>query len=176
MKIPSQLLLFFVATVVAWYGMMAMHEGGHCLGALLSGGVVESVKIPLLGFSQTQYADLPHPQLTTWSGPLGGSLFALAPLLCRRRFDRRYQQLSLYFAGFCLIANGLYLGLGLIERAGDCGDLLNHGAQSWQLVFVGAGLTAVGAYCWHRMGPLGGWFGGGETCMDGRTHFSTRYP
>ena len=149
-------LLF--ATIASWYGMMVIHELGHCVAAWLTGGVVEKVHFPLLGFSQTFYHENPHPLAVAWAGAAGGAVFAAMLLGASRYLHRPYQQALLYFAGFSLIANGLYLGLGGFDRVGDCAELLNQGAKLWQLVTFGIGATALGVYSWHRMGPLREWF------------------
>lgn len=79
--------MFILATTISWYGMMVLHEAGHCAGAWLSGGAVARVDIPLLGFSQTRYRANPHPLFTAWAGPASGSLVSLL-LLAGCRFPR----------------------------------------------------------------------------------------
>ena len=67
-----------------------------------------------------------------------------------------------FFAGFCLIANGLYIGVGSLERVGDCGEMLRHGSQLWQLWLFGAIAAPIGLGLWHGqgahfgLGPAGG--------------------
>jgi hypothetical protein len=153
-----QLGIVLLATIASWYGMMATHELGHCVAAWLTGGVIAKVHFPLLGFSQTFYLENPHPLAVAWAGAAGGAVFAVLLLGASRKMRRPYQQTLLYFAGFSLIANGLYLGLGGFDRVGDCAELLNHGAKLGQLVAFGIGATVLGIYSWHRMGPLRGWF------------------
>jgi hypothetical protein len=58
------------------------------------------------------------------------------------------------FAGFCLIANGVYLGVGWIDNAGDAGDLLRRGTPVWVLVGFGLLASGGGLYLWHRLGPV----------------------
>ncbi len=58
-----------------------------------------------------------------------------------------------FFAGFCLLANGLYLGVGSFDQVGDCGVLLRHGAERWQLWLFGAVMAPLGLWLWHRQGP-----------------------
>jgi hypothetical protein len=57
-----------------------------------------------------------------------------------------------FFAGFCLIANGLYIGIGSFEGVGDCGEMLRSGAQPWQLWLFGLATAPVGLWLWHRQG------------------------
>lgn len=138
--------------------MMAVHEAGHCAGVWLSGGAIDSVEIPLFGFSQTRYAENPHPLFTTWAGPAGGTLIGLILLGLATVLRGATRHAVLFFAGFSLIANGLYIGLGGFDRAGDCGDLLRNGASLWQLIVFGLTSTVAGFSAWHRIGPIKGWF------------------
>jgi hypothetical protein len=137
----------------AWLAMMALHEAGHVLHALASGGRVEHVSIPLLGFSRTDIWANPHPQWVAWGGPLWGCLLPLAGLGVAR-VARRAVTPARLFAGFCLIANGAYIGLGPWMTAGDGHDLLRHGAPAWSLVAFGAVAFAAGVKLWDL--PRGG--------------------
>jgi hypothetical protein len=150
--------ILLVATITSWYGMMAIHEVGHCLAAWCTGGVVEKVHFPLFGFSQTVLVSNPRPLAVAWAGPMGGIAMAALLLGLSRFVDAPSQQALRFFAGFSLIANGLYLGLGGFDRVGDCAELLNHGATLWQLIVFGIGASALGMYSWHRMGPVRRWF------------------
>ena len=58
-----------------------------------------------------------------------------------------------FFAGFCLVANGIYIGVGSFDRIGDCGDLLRHSAPIWHLWVFGALAAPAGLWLWHRQGP-----------------------
>jgi hypothetical protein len=153
-----QISVFILAAVVSWYGMMAVHEAGHCLGAVLSGGRVQRVSFPIRGFSQTHYESNPHPLFTVWTGPIGGIAIPLALLGALPFASQLVRHLILFFTGFCLIANGVYLGYGALLGVGDCFDLLLLGASRWHLVLFGIAATASGLYTWHRMGPLHAWF------------------
>ena len=57
-----------------------------------------------------------------------------------------------FFAGFCLLANGLYIGIGSFDRVGDCGEMLRHGSALWQVWLFGAVTAPVGLWLWHRQG------------------------
>ena len=154
----ARISIFLIVTVMSWYGMMAFHEAGHCLGAVAAGGPIRAVDMPLLGFSQTHYRGNPHPLFVAWSGPVGGAVVSLALSALSLRLRGRPRDVLLYFCGFCLIANGIYIGLGGFDRVGDCAELLNHGARLWQLILFGFVATCLGGYCWHLLGPVRGWF------------------
>jgi hypothetical protein len=70
-----------------------------------------------------------------------------------------------FFAGFCLLANGLYIGIGSFERIGDCGEMLRHGSEMWQLWLFGALTAPVGLWLWHKQGPYFG-FGPAQGKVD----------
>lgn len=132
--------------------MMAAHEAGHCLHAHFSGGRVERVTLPIFGFSRTELARNPHPQFVAWGGAVWGGLIPLMLLLGVRRSFARAWRLAAFFAGFCLIANGAYIGLGPFMTAGDGHDLVRHGAPGWTLVLFGTIALCAGLYLWHRAG------------------------
>ena len=150
----KQLKILVLASLCSWYGMMTFHEAGHVLVAWSSGAEIVEVSIPLLGFSHTIVEKDPNPLWTAWAGALGGDGFALLLLLVTLRFPRRARHIALYIAGFSLVANGLYLGIGLLYRAGDCEVLLRLGADPWHLLLFGLTSTVMGLVCWHRMGDL----------------------
>jgi hypothetical protein len=58
-----------------------------------------------------------------------------------------------FFAGFCLLANGLYIGVGSFDSVGDCGEMLRHGSAIWQLWLFGALTAPAGLRMWHGQGP-----------------------
>jgi hypothetical protein len=145
----QRLLLLALAAYPAWLAMMAVHEAGHALHAVTSGGRIQRISIPLLDFSRTDLAINPHPLWVAWGGPLWGCLIPLALLTIATALRRLVNPLRL-FAGFCLIANGAYIGLGPWMTAGDGHDLLRHGARAWMLIAFGATAFAGGIFLWHR--------------------------
>jgi len=149
-----QLKILLLASLCSWYGMMTFHEVGHVIVAWSSGAEIVEVSIPLLGFSHTVVKNDPNPLWTAWAGALGGAGTALFVLLVTVRFPRRARHIVLYMAGFSLVANGLYLGVGLLYRAGDCEVLLRLGAEPSQLLLFGLTSTGMGLMCWHRMGDI----------------------
>ena len=58
-----------------------------------------------------------------------------------------------FFAGFCLIANGLYLLVDSFGRGGDGGTLIRSGAPQWMLLLFGFVTTPLGFWLWHGLGP-----------------------
>jgi hypothetical protein len=147
-----QAVLIASTLLGSWLGMQAVHEAGHVLGARLTGGRVAQVVLHPLTLSRTVLADNPSPLAVVWAGPLFGVLAPLALWAaaagCRlpRSFVLRF------FAGFCLIANGAYIGLGSFGGVGDCGEMLRHGSPMWHLWLFGAVTMPAGLWLWHRQG------------------------
>lgn len=147
-----QTLLIAASLGFAWLGMMQVHEAGHVVGAIATRGVVERVELPLVGFSRTDLSKNSHPAVVAWGGPLFGSLLPLVPLLFARRWLPRYAFLLQFFAGFCLIANGAYIGGGAFTPSGDTVDLLREGASPWQFIAFGIPAVAGGFALWNSLG------------------------
>lgn len=150
-RLKPQPLLLPPLLYASWLAMMATHELGHVLHAWVSGATVSAVRVPWVGFSITEFSTNPHPHFVAWGGAVWGSLLpALAWLLFERMRWRGRGALQ-FFAGFCLIANGAYLGAGWLARAGDAADLLRHGTPAWVLVVCGASGLGARLYLWHRL-------------------------
>lgn len=153
-------ILLGATALTFWLLMMCVHEIGHAAAAWLTGGRVVHVELSPLGLSRTDVSPNPRPGVVAWGGPAFG---ATGPLLlagtCRlrcglaRRLPRRW---IVAFAGFCLIANGLYLASGMVFPAGDTEDLLRRGTPAWILGAIGIPVTMAGGLLWHSLGPLWG--------------------
>ncbi|GMU80815.1 MAG: hypothetical protein AMXMBFR47_06860 [Planctomycetota bacterium] len=145
-------MTILLALYPAWLAMMALHEGGHVLHAVISGGRVARVTIPLLGFSYTELSSNPWPGFVAWGGPVWGSLVPLGAWLVARRFWRRWASAFQSFAGFCLIANGVYIAAATPEAIGDAETLLRTGTPAGVLYAFGAAVAIAGLYLWHDLG------------------------
>ena len=143
-------LILVVSTLAAcWLGMQAVHELGHCLGAWLTGGRIEEIVFDLVGISRTDLAENPYPLVVAWAGPIGGVMIPLGLWLVAVPICPRIAFLFRFFAGFCCVANGLYIGVGSFAAVGDSGDILKNGGQAWQLWLFGTVTAPTGVYLWH---------------------------
>ena len=136
-----------VFLLLCWMGMQIVHEFGHVLGALTTGGRVSRVVLDPFTISRSDFAANPSPHFTVWAGPVIGSLL---PVLCLslvsawsteprgdgqpHRTGRQLRQgrepmltLVQFFAGFCLVGNGAYLLFGGFDEVGDCGVMRQCG-------------------------------------------------
>jgi hypothetical protein len=133
-----------------WLAMMAVHELGHVAAALVTGGKIVRVVVPLMGFSRTDVDPNPSPHIVTWAGPIVGAALPLALLLIP--VDSRVGTVGRAFAGWCLIANGAYIGVGWIDRVGDAGELMRFGTSQSFMIAYGVACAASGIYLWHSLG------------------------
>jgi hypothetical protein len=140
--------------------MQAVHEFGHVIGTWLTGGHVNRVILYPTVISRTDLSLNPHPLIVVWAGPLIGSLLPLGIWGLAIALWRRGSYLFRFFAGFCLIANGAYIGIGSFYRIGDAGDMLRYGSSPWQLWLFGIVTIVTGLFLWNG---LGAHFGFGRT-------------
>jgi len=154
MRLLRRVLLISLLVAGSWFVMQATHELGHVLGAWLTGGRVERVVLNPLTISRTDLSENPRPLVAAWAGPVVGAALPVLIWMVAAIARIPGKPLLQFFAGFCLLANGLYIGLGSFDRIGDCGDLLRHGSAIWQLWLFGAIAAPLGLFLWHRIGPV----------------------
>lgn len=153
MKRRDSILLIAVTLLASWLAMQAVHEAGHVIGAWATGARVERVVLHPLTISRTDVSENRHPLLVTWLGPLFGIAAPVALWLIAMLIRIPGAFVLRFFAGFCLIANGGYLAFGSLQRFGDCGTLLTHGAPLWSLILFGAIAMPLGLLLWNGTGP-----------------------
>jgi sterol desaturase/sphingolipid hydroxylase (fatty acid hydroxylase superfamily) len=153
MKRLAQILLILTFIGFSWLAMQVVHELGHVIVARLTGAEVTKVALHPLIISRTDLAENPHPLAVVWGGPVFGVVLPLA--LFGLAFAYRVPGLYLFrfFAGFCLIANGVYVGTGwLVNDEADPWVMTQNGSPVWLLVFFGLLTAPLGLYLWHRQG------------------------
>jgi hypothetical protein len=153
MKRFTQVLLIVTFIGFCWLAMQAIHETGHVLAACLTGAKVAKVVLYPLTFSRTDLSDNPHPLAVVWGGPLFGSLCPLLIFLLARAVRLAWLYLPRFFVGFCLIANGAYIGAGwFLADEGDPRVMMANGSPIWLLVLFGVLTIPLGLLLWHRQG------------------------
>jgi len=144
----------FIATFLlfCWLAMQTVHELGHVFAAWLSGAVVVKVVLHPLAFSRTDLAQNPSPLFVVWAGPVVGAIAPVIAYAVARVLRCPMVFLFRFFAGFCLLANGVYIAAGSALRVADAGDMLRLGSPRWALVLFGLVCVPVGLYLWHGLG------------------------
>ena len=159
MRRMNQVILIVSFVSFCWLAFMALHELGHVIAGLATGGSVTKVVVHPLAISRTDVSPDPNPLATVWAGPVVGVVLPLLVWSVFRKFKIAGDYLARFFAGFCLIANGSYIGIGSFENIGDAGDMIKHGSPVWALWLFGLITVSIGFLVWHRLGPK---FGLGE--------------
>lgn len=150
----NQALFAISILAICWLGMMAVHELGHVIGALLTGGVVQQVVLHPLAISRTDVGPNPNPAMVVWFGPIFGAMAPVIAWLLIPRSRTIARNITGFFAGFCLITNGAYIGIGSFEGVGDCREMLRTGSPFWLLLLFGVVAITAGLLFWHRLGSL----------------------
>lgn len=140
---------WLVTLLVWWWLMMAVHELGHVLGCLVSGATIEVVVLWPWTISETVRSGSAAPLIDTWAGPIVGSVLPVLLWSIIRRW--RHAAWVGGWAGFCCVANGIYLGVGWSDAVGDAGDLLRLGMPAWALAVVGGLMLIGGIWIWHAL-------------------------
>ncbi len=139
---------------LSWFVMMAVHELGHVVGAIVTGGVIERDVLYPLSNSRTDVSPNPHPAIVVWLGPVVGCVLPLAMFAVTPHRLTVMRNVVRFLAGFCLIANGAYISIGSFDRVGDCGEMLRTGTPHWAMLAFGVVTVPLGLYLWHGLGSF----------------------
>lgn len=150
-RVP-QIVLVASTLVGSWLAMQLLHETGHIVAAKCTGGRVSRVVLDPTTISRTDLTSNPRPLVVVWAGPIVGATVPLVFWGAAIGLRLSAAFLMRFFAGFCLIANGLYISFGSIDGVGDCGEMLRYGSTPWQLWLFGALTVPVGLWLWHGQG------------------------
>lgn len=159
MKRVEQIILIASFLAFSWLAMQAVHELGHVTGAWLTKAEVTKVALHPSILSRTELGHNPEPTVVVWSGPLAGVLLPLLALLLAWLFRSPGIYLFRFFAGFCLIANGVYIAFGPVTGGADSAIMIQYGSPRWLLALFGILTIPPGLYLWHNQGRC---FGLGE--------------
>jgi hypothetical protein len=133
--------------------MQVVHEFGNVLLAWATKGEVTKVALHPLIVSRTDLAENPDPLAVVCGGPVLGSLLPLAAFAGASLSRIPGIFLFRFFAGFCLVANGVYIGTGwIIANGADPGVMIENGSPTWLLVVFGLLTFPTGLYLWHCQG------------------------
>ena len=143
------LLLTVMFLPFCWLAMMTCHEVGHVVAAAITGGTVTEVVLHPLAISRTDVAPNPYPIVVVWAGPIVGSLLPLVIWGALYLARIRETFLARFFAGFALVANGAYIGVGSFERIGDAGTMLRHGTPLFAMWLFGLVTIPAGFLVWN---------------------------
>jgi hypothetical protein len=168
MKRLPQIVLIVSFLTFSWLAMQVVHESGHVIVARLTGAEVTKVALHPLIISRTDVAENPHPLAVVWGGPLLGSVIPLLLFAGAAALRAPGVYLFRFFAAFCLVANGVYVGLGpFLAEGADPWVMTQNGSPKWLLPVFGMSAMVLGLYLWHREGPNFG-LGASKGVVNGR--------
>ena len=159
MKRIDQAILIVTFLAFAWLAMQGVHEFGHVVGAWLTSAEVTKVALHPWIISRTDVGHNPHPLVVVWAGAVFGSVLPLLAFLIAKVCRAPGVYLFRFFAGVCLIANGVYIAFGSANGTADPGVMMQHGSARWVIILFGILTAPLGLYLWHRQGK---YFGLGE--------------
>lgn len=133
----------------SWWGMQFVHEAGHAVAAWSTGGRVQRVELHPWTISRTDVEPNPSPLIVAWGGPILGVFLPLLAWITAAIANWEVRVLLRFFAGFCLVANGVYIGVGTPAGLGDAGDMLQHGSPPWLPMAFGVVSALGGMLLWH---------------------------
>jgi hypothetical protein len=129
--------------------MMAVHELGHIIGCIFSGADIQQVILWPWTISQTIRSGSSAPLIDTWFGPAFGAVFPAIIYIIVRKNWPSWRSTMGFFSGFCLVSNGIYVGIGYFEAVGDAADLLRYGSHKYSLALFGSVAITCGLAIWN---------------------------
>jgi hypothetical protein len=142
-----------VWAAISWWLFMAFHEAGHVVSTVINGGDIEQVVLHPFKFSQTVSTASSNPLMDVWMGPIFGIAlpYAIYAIALKAAPISRIRYMLGYLAGFCAVANGVYIGISWIYPGhADAHELLSLGTPTGALLGFGLAAVAAGLCTWHR--------------------------
>lgn len=137
---------------MSWWQMQAVHEFGHLLAAVLTSEQISVVNLHPLQLSFTLLASHRYSITFLWAGPILGVLLPLFLWQLTKIMMRGWSHVFRFFTGFCLIANGAYLGSAAFAAYGDAKGLLQHEVSIFWLLAFAVITIPTGFYLWNGQG------------------------
>jgi|ERR1043166_148892 hypothetical protein len=123
-----------------------LHECGHLLSGILSGGRALGLTSHPFSWSMARVADCRHPQFMTWGGILWSGLLGLIIFI----FSYPSRSIVLFpillTSSLLILVNGVYFTTGTLIRAGDPADLMEYGVGAPVLLVIGCACLLAGSY------------------------------
>jgi len=139
-----------------WLFMQWTHELGHVVGALLTSGEVDLVVLHPFRFSRTDIHPNPSPMFVVWAGPIGGCIFGCLLSLLWLGIGKNRRYLMFVSAGFCVLANAVYIGIGALVPEADAAVMVSLGTPKWVMAAFGL-LAGLPGYWLIRRGVRVAW-------------------
>ncbi len=139
-------LIFIVAALLSWWPFMVVHELGHIASGLINSATIEAIELRPWRLSYTMLSGSKRPLVDIWAGVVIGGYLPLVLLLVPT--GRRIRKGLTFFAGFCLIANGVYIGIGWLGPYGDTKEMMQMHTPVWVMIVFSLVSCTAGLWLW----------------------------
>jgi hypothetical protein len=109
----------------------------------------------LLPISRTDTANVECPLFVYGASAVFGVVFPVLLWLVVGGLRLKIAYLFRFFAGYCLVGNGAYIGCDFsVIGPTDAGLLIEHGANRLVLILFGVLCVSAGLFLWHGQSQL----------------------
>ncbi len=143
MKTFQRFLIVLGAYVFAYNASSIMHELGHALAVIATGGEVSFIEVSPFSWSYTHYISDPEPMATSWGGFLWGTMIGVFTFLILWIVRSRLSLFGAVFAVTSLAYAGIYMLVGAVLRIGDSAALMWMGIPQAVLIAIGGMLLLL---------------------------------
>lgn len=159
MKTFQRFLIVLGVFVFAYNASTIVHELGHGLTLIATGGELDFIEVSPFSWSYAHYRSNPEPMATSWSGFLWETIFGVLAFSILWIAKSRLSLFGVVLAIASLAGTGIYMLVGAVLRIGDSAALIRMGVPPAVLVITGSVLLLL---VLPLILPLGGLLGVGK--------------
>jgi hypothetical protein len=152
MKTFQKCLIVMGISVFAFNASTIVHELGHALTVIATGGKFGFIEVTPFSWSYAHYIFAPEPMATSWGGILWSVIFGLLAFFVPWVAKSRLSFIGVLLAISSLAGEGTYLLVGTVFHVGDPASLLGQGVPPLALIVIGSLLLLL---CFPLILPLG---------------------
>lgn len=151
-QISSQIILLIGGFAIAYNIAIALHEFGHTIAVVFSGGQIKEYVLNPFSWSWNLGQNVSNIIFTAWGGVTFGLLFALIPLLLIFKIRTTwFVFLCKLIAACALMINGIYLLAGTLLNFGDGGELARLGISPTIIIILGVTYLLISMAFWSNL-------------------------
>ncbi len=137
MKCFQQMLIVLGIFVFSYNLSNLIHESGHALNAVLTGGSLNKITMSPLSWCYASTSG-GNKIFVTWGGFLWQTIVPTALLILLWRFKSRLSLFALFLVLVSFAVSGIYMITGALAGIGDGGNLVRYGIPPFILLTVGS--------------------------------------
>lgn len=143
MKTFQRFLIVLGVFVFAYNASTIIHELGHALTLVATGGEVDFIEVSPFSWSYAHYTSDPEPMATSWGGFLWETVFGLFAFFVLWIAKSRLSLFGVVLAIASLAGTGIYMLVGAVLRIGDSAALIRMGVPPSALIVIGSFLLLL---------------------------------